>query len=167
MTIEPTGQYFISAMKRLIFLLIVLSLLSPSMVQAVERAPRITDREIVERLTRLEEGQKNLNKRIDDLDAKLNKRIDDLDAKLSKRIDDTNKRIDDLRSEMNSRFDTLQWMFGIYISISLIILGFVLRMQWLLSRRQTAMESTLEAQQKDLEFIKSIIEKLLPPKGVL
>ena len=119
------------------------------MAQAVERAPRITDREIVERLTRLEEGQKNLSKRIDDLDAKLS------------------KRIDDLRSEMNSRFDTLQWMFGIYISISLIILGFVLRMQWILSRRQTAMESTLEAQQKDLEFIKSLIERLLPPKGVL
>lgn len=34
---------------------------------AVEVAPRITDREIVERLTRLEEGQKAINQRLDDL----------------------------------------------------------------------------------------------------
>jgi len=151
----------------------------------VERSPRITDREIVERLTRLEEGQKTLSKRIDDLDAKLNKRIDDtnkriddLGAKLNKRIDDlraemnskfdtVNKRIDDLRAEMNSRFDTLQWMLGLFITISLVILGFVLRMQWQMGKRQTSMEATLKAHKEELDFLKSLIEKLLPPKGVL
>jgi len=35
-------------------------LIIPSFLLAIERAPRISDREIVERLTRLEEGQKNL-----------------------------------------------------------------------------------------------------------
>lgn len=44
--------------------------------------------DIRERLIRLEEGQKALNQRIDDLDKRLSKRIDDLDNKLSKRIDD-------------------------------------------------------------------------------
>jgi len=68
----------------------------PSLVIAVEKAPRISDREIVERLTRLEEGQKRLERRIDSLDKGLN------------------NRIDDLRSEMNSRFDTIQWMFGLF-----------------------------------------------------
>ncbi len=38
-----------------------------SSIKAVEVAPKITDREIVERLTRLEEGQKSLNKRFDDM----------------------------------------------------------------------------------------------------
>ncbi len=169
----------------MIYILAVISLLSSTGTWAVERAPRITDREIVERLTRLEEGQKalakriddldaKLNKRIDDLDAKLNKRIDDLDAKLSKRIDDTNKRIDDtnkriddLRTEMNARFDTLQWMLGLFITISLVILGFVLRMQWQMGKRQTSMEATLQAHKEELDFLKSLIEKLLPPKGVL
>ncbi|MCD6256050.1 MAG: hypothetical protein J7J44_07250 [Deltaproteobacteria bacterium] len=82
---------------------------APMVASAVEKAPRITDKEIIERLTRLEEGQRAINKRIDDV----------------------NKRIDDLRAEMNNRFNTLQWMLGLSITISLIILGFVLRMQLL------------------------------------
>ena len=67
-------------MKKTILIITVLItvLIIPSFLLAIERAPRISDREIVERLTRLEEGQKNLE-----------------------------KRFDDLRSEMNSRFNTL------------------------------------------------------------
>jgi len=128
----------------------------PSLVIAVERAPRISDREIVERLTRLEEGQKNIEMRFDDLRSEMNSRFDDI-----------NRRFDDLRSEMNSRFDTIQWMFGLFITITLVILGFVLRMQWQMHRRQTRMETTLEMHKDDLAFLKGLIEKLLPPKGVL
>ena len=120
-------------------------LITPSLLFAIETAPRISDREIVERLTRLEEGQKNLENRIDDV----------------------NRRIDDLRSEMNSRFDTIQWMFGLFITITLVILGFVLRMQWQMHRRQTRVETTVETHKDELAFLKSLIEKLLPPKGVL
>jgi len=40
-----------------------------------------------------------------------------------------NGRFDDLRAEMNERFNTFQWMLGLFITISLVILGFVLRMQ--------------------------------------
>ena len=124
---------------------LIIGLFSPSLLLAVERAPRISDKEIVERLTRLEEGQKSLEKRFDDV----------------------NRRIDDLRSEMNSRFNTLQWMFGLFITIALVILGFVLRMQWQMHRRQTRMETTLETQKDEFAFLKSLIEKLLPPKDVL
>jgi hypothetical protein len=123
---------------------------------AVEKAPRITDREIVERLTRLEEGQKALNKRFDDLRAEMNGRFQAMD-----------RRFDDLRAEMNGRFDDLQWMFGLFITISMIILGFVLRMQWQMQRRQTGMEATLNAHKDELAFLKNLIEKLLPPKEVL
>ena len=109
---------------------------------AAEVAPRITDREIVERLTRLEtrleEGQKALH-----------------------------KRIDDLRSEINGRFDTLQWILGFFITISLVILGFVLRLQWQMARRQTHMETTLNTHKDELAFLKGLIEKLLPPRGTL
>ena len=127
-------------MKKTILIITVLItvLIIPSFLLAIERAPRISDREIVERLTRLEEGQKNLE-----------------------------KRIDDLRSEMNSRFNTLQWMLGLFITIALVILGFVLRMQWQMQRRQTRVETTLETQKDELAFLKGLIEKLLPPKSVL
>ena len=124
-------------------------LMIPSFLLAVETAPRISDREIVERLTRLEEGQKNLEKRIDDLRSEMN------------------GRFDDLRSEMNSRFNILQWMLGLFITIALVILGFVLRMQWQMQRRQTRMETSLETYKEELAFLKGLIEKLLPPKGAL
>jgi len=140
-------------MKNVIIIIgITIGILMPSLVIAVERAPRISDREIVERLTRLEEGQKNIETRFDDV----------------------NRRFDDLRSEMNSRFeavdkrfDTLEWMLGLFITITLVILGFVLRMQWQMHRRQTQMETTLETHKDDLAFLKGLIEKLLPPKSAL
>ena len=135
--------------KVVIITLLIVGILTPSLLIAVETAPRISDREIVERLTILEEGQKNLERRIDNLDKGLN------------------NRIDDFRSEMNSRFDTLQWMLGLFITITLVILGFVLRMQWQMHRRQTRMETTLEVHKDDLAFLKGLIEKLLPPKGIL
>ncbi|PXF59247.1 MAG: hypothetical protein C4B58_03770 [Deltaproteobacteria bacterium] len=142
--------------KVIIFACLMAILLVPMVAAAVEKAPRITDREIVERLTRLEEGQKALNKRFDDV----NRRIDDLRAEM-------NGRIADLRAEMNGRFNTLQWMLGFFITISLVILGFVLRMQWQMQRRQTRLEATLSTHKDELAFFKNLIEKLLPPKGVL
>ena len=138
--------------KIVIITCLIIGILTPSMLIAVERAPRISDREIVERLTRLEEGQKNIEMRFDDV---------------NRRFDDINRRIDGLRSEMNSRFDTMQWMFGLFITITLVILGFVLRMQWQMHKNQTRMETTLEAHKDTLAFVKGLIEKLLPPKGVL
>ena len=191
-------------MKRLLFCIFIITTLGFfEVVQAIEVAPRISDKEIIERLTKIEEGQKALNKRfddvnrrIDDLDKKLsariddtNKRIEDLDKKLSARIEDTNKRIEDLdkklsarindldkklsariedlRDEMNKRFDDLQWMFGIYITISLVILGFVLRMLWLLHKKVESHNTSIKTFEKELEFLRDTITRLLPPKGVL
>ena len=156
--------------KVIVFASLMAILLVPIVAAAVEKAPRITDREIVERLTRLEEGQKTLNKRFDDLRAEMNGRFDDVNRRfddVNNRFDDVNRRFDDLRAEMNGRFNTLQWMLGLFITISLVILGFVLRMQWQMQRRQTVLETTLNAHKDELAFLKNLIEKLLPPKGVL
>jgi len=131
-------------------------LLIPMVAAAAEKAPRITDREIVERLTRLEEGQKAIDKRIDDLRAEMNGRIDDLRAEMNGRF-----------QAMDKRFDTLQRMLGFFITISLVILGFVLRMQWQMQRRQTGLETAFNAHKDELAFLKNLIEKLLPPKEVL
>ena len=68
---------------------------------------------------------------------------------------------------MNGRFDTLQWMLGLFITISLVILGFVLRLQWQMARRQTHMETTLDVHKDELAFLKGLIEKLLPPRSTL
>ncbi|NIA08922.1 MAG: hypothetical protein GWP10_03945 [Nitrospiraceae bacterium] len=115
-----------------IFFILMAILLPPMQATAAKKAPRITDIEIVERLTWLEEGQKAIN-----------------------------KRFDDLRAEMNGRFDSLQRMFGLFIAISLVILGFVLRMQWQMQRRQTSLEATINAHKDELAFLKELFEKIL------
>ena len=139
----------------IITICLIAGMWSPSLLFAVETAPRISDREMVERLTRLEEGQGNLDRRIDNLDKGLNKRIDDLRSEMNGRFEAVDKR-----------FDTLQWMLGLFITIALVILGFVLRMQWQLHRRQSRTETTLDMHKDDIAFLKGLIEKLLPPKGV-
>lgn len=132
-------------------------------VIAVDTAPHISDREIVESLTeirgdikRLEDGQKKLAEELQAVEWRLNKRVDDLRSEMNGHFDD-----------INHRFDTLQWMFGLFVTIALVILGFVLRMQWQMHQRQTRIETILETQRDELSFIKGIIEKLLPPKGML
>ena len=151
----------------IIFAGLMAILLFSVMAAAVEKAPRITDREIVERLTRLEECQKPLNKRIDDLRAEMNGRFDDLRAEMNGRFDDLRAEMNGRFQAMDKRFDILQWMFGFFIAISLVILGFVLRMQWQMQGRQTRLEAALSAHKDELAFLKNLIEKLLPPKGVL
>ena len=131
-------------------------LMIPSLMPAVEIAPRISDREIVERLAKLEEGQKHINKRIDDLRYEMNNRFNDLRYEMNSRF-----------QAIDKRFDSLQWMMGLFITIALVILGFVLRMQWQMQRKQTRMDTSLETYKDELAFIKGLIEKLLPPKGVL
>jgi len=138
---------------------ITIGILMPSLVIAVERAPRISDREIIEGLSDIRGDIKEIRANI--------QRLEEGQKNLEKRFDDVNRCIDDLRSEMNSRFNTLQWMFGLFITITLVILGFVLRMQWQMHRRQTQMETTLEMHKDALAFLKGLIEKLLPPKSVL
>jgi len=90
--IHSLGIMGITTMFRWILILSIFVLhLIPSSAFAIKVAPRITDREIVEKLTRLEAGQAALNQRIDDVNRRIddvNRRIDDLDKKFSQRIDD-------------------------------------------------------------------------------
>jgi uncharacterized protein (UPF0335 family) len=104
-------------MRRILRLAIALALWAfPPLALAQKQETPITNREIVERLTRLEEGQKALAQQLREVNASLNKRIDDVNTNLTKRIDDINtglnKRIDDLRAEMNQRFDNVNNRFA-------------------------------------------------------
>jgi predicted transcriptional regulator len=131
-------------------------LLAAAPAFAIETAPRITDREIVERLTRLEDGQKQLAQRMDQLDTSLN------------------RRIDDLRADMNRRFDSLQWLFGIFITVSLAIFAAIARMLWVQNRAlatheqineslTTEIASLKETDLRLMDQIKALIEHLKPP----
>jgi hypothetical protein len=140
-------------------LLVLLSV--PSQSFSVDVAPRITDREIVEKLARLEEGQKTLNQRIDEGFKAVNQRIDDVNRTLGQRIDDTNRRMDDGFKALNQRLDdtnrridelreTLLWSFGVLFSGMLVLVGFVL---W---DRRSALTPAI----RQMEGIKEREEKL-------
>ncbi len=138
---------------------------------AFEPAQRITDREIVERLSRLEAGQAALNQRIDDLSAKmeagqaaLNKRIDDLSAKMDAGQALLNKRIDDLRAEMragqaalNKRIDNLLYimltLFGAIITLLVAIFGYI---AW---DRRTMIRPVLER----LDHLEKVVNSKMSP----
>lgn len=85
-----------------------------------------------ERLIRLEEGQKALNQKIDDLEKRFNQRIDDLEKRLNQRIDDLEKalngRIDDLRHDVNNRFTWLYILLSAIIALNGAMVGSVIWM---------------------------------------
>ncbi|MBI5186341.1 MAG: hypothetical protein HZA01_11520 [Nitrospinae bacterium] len=140
---------------------------------AVETAPRISDREIIENLSDLRGDIKELKteiKRLDEGQRAIQQQINDLKESTNKRFDDINKRFDDI----NKRFDILQWMFGLFITVALSLMGIMGRILWNQQNKLTQIEATLQAQKEEISFLKSLmeklqslIEKLLPPRGVL
>ena len=125
---------------RMLILSSLLVCFMPVRLLAVEVAPRITDREIIERLTRLEEGQRNLEQRMVEGFAALGQRIDDTNRRIddtNRRIDDTNRRIEDNNRSLSQRFDDtnrridelreyLLWGFGVMFAGMFALVGFVL-----------------------------------------
>jgi len=118
---------------------------------AVETAPRITDREIVERLTRLEEGQKAILREI-------NQRFESIDKRF--------ESIDD-------RFDQQQnLIIGILASFSALviaIIGFALwdRMSFLSRSREQAKEVYQNLSEKDLKKVEYNSEQIQSMLNVL
>ncbi len=81
---------------------------------AVETAERISDREIIESLATLKEGQRNINQRFVDV---------------NQRFEDMNQRFEDLREDMNQRFEGLQntilVLFGAIITLIVALFGYI------------------------------------------
>jgi hypothetical protein len=157
-----------------ILLFFSIALLSYSPAFAVEVAPRISDKEIIAGLSDIRGDIKGIKAEINgirleikNLEEKQNIKIDGLRTELK-------ADMNGLRAEMNARFDAvdkrfddLHWMFRIFITITLVMLGFVLRLQWQMHEKQAQMQTSLETQKDEISFLKSLIEKLLPPRGVL
>ena len=81
---------------------------------AVDVAPRISDREIVEKLATLEAGQ-----------VALRSEIKSGQAALGKRIDDMNGRIDDMNSRMESLERTMLSFFGAMVALIVALFAYI------------------------------------------
>ena len=88
----------------------------PGPVSAIETAPRISDREIIDRLTKLEEGQKHLE---ESLGAKIQANTEAI-AQLRT---DIQMQIQQLRQDMNAQFDRIEKQFDRQFQLTLGILG--------------------------------------------
>nr|VFK10694.1 MAG: hypothetical protein BECKLPF1236A_GA0070988_100427 [Candidatus Kentron sp. LPFa]VFK27060.1 MAG: hypothetical protein BECKLPF1236C_GA0070990_100426 [Candidatus Kentron sp. LPFa] len=136
-------------MLRIGYLFLPLVLVVGDGALAVERAPRISDREIVERLTRLEEGQRSMEyrfsameKRMDDRFSVMEKRMDDRFSAMEKRMDD---RFSTMQEQMDQRFSALQkqmehhmmMQWNLILALMVSILGLVGFVTW---DRRTALK---------------------------
>ncbi len=65
---------------------LMLILIASSICSGVEPAPRITDREIVERLTKLEEGQKAILREMDNRFESIDNRFESIDKRFDQLI---------------------------------------------------------------------------------
>ena len=185
--------------KTIIFLFILVPLVplfSYSTAFAVETAPRISDREIIEGLTTIRgdinelraslhgevsELRANLHSEINELRTNLHGEINELRANIRSDVTELRaeiKRLDEgqkaLEKRFDGRFDVLQWMFGLFITVAIFLMGIMGRILWGHQKKLTQIETSLEAQKEEIAFIKtlivklqSFIERFFPPKGVL
>ena len=98
------------------------------------------EREIIEKLGRLEAGQEAIHKR-----------IDDVNANLIKRIDDVRSEIRDTRSDLK---EFMLWGYGVTFAGIFALIGFVL---W---DRRTALAPAIK-KGKELEEREERIERVL------
>ena len=95
-------------MKKVIFCLALFLMVTffEKAVFAVDQAERISDREIIERLTRLEENQKAILQRIEDLEKHFEARFEDI-----------NKRFEDIGRQLDR-------MAAIFTALVIAVIGF-------------------------------------------
>ncbi|MDL1964858.1 MAG: hypothetical protein LWW98_11125 [Deltaproteobacteria bacterium] len=102
-------------MKYIIFSVLTAIVLIPwslNVAYAYETAPRISDREIIESLVELKQGQKNMHQ------------------SFNQRFEDMNQRFEDINQSFNQRFESMQnlmlALFGSAMAFVLGMLGYII-----------------------------------------
>lgn len=137
-----------------------------SLVVITSQAEAAQDRRptIEERLIRLEEGQKALNQRIDDLIISIDRRFEAVD----KRFEAVDKKFDDLTNSVNNRFEdinrrlddvnsTMRFWFQTMTIILIAILSGIIAQIILFWRRLVTVEITVKDHLAETEKDKVII----------
>ena len=131
----------------------------------------LTDKEIVERLTKLEEGQRalraemnrrfeDINKRFEDMDKRfedMNKRFEDINKRfedMNKRFEDINKRFDLLNKRISDLVHTTNTMMVVFGGLVVAMMGLVF---W---DRKTLIEKAKESAVKKIETDSRLIKAL-------
>ena len=93
-------------------------LAAPMWALAIEVAPRITDREIVERLAKLEQGQQFLIQHMD-------QRFADMQRNMDQRFGDIDKRFDGMNQRITEQHHTTLAIYGSLIALIIALFGYI------------------------------------------
>lgn len=149
---DPIKSDLPEAGMRFIAMFCMVLLFSAAVSHAIEKAERISDREVIERLAKLDEGQKSLE-----------------------------KRFDDLNNNMNNRFNDVMGLLQILTGAMLVVGGGILGWLIIIWRKLVKVEerqSKFETQDDEIKFLKEaysrlnemvlkLMDVLRPPKGIL
>nr|VFJ64586.1 MAG: hypothetical protein BECKDK2373C_GA0170839_111910 [Candidatus Kentron sp. DK] len=106
MKIDFTG------LKKTLGATVLLSLMAvcpyPQPAGAVEVAPRISDREIIESLSALKEGQKSLDARLDAMEKRFDQRFEDMEKRFDERFAAIDQRFESMEKRFNERFESME-----------------------------------------------------------
>jgi len=130
-----------------IAIMIVAFLALPGTGRAVEVAPRITDREIIESLAAIRGDIKRLDQRFEAVDQ----RFEAMETQINQRFDAVDQRFEGINQQISELKSFMLWGFGILFAGMFSLVGFVL---W---DRRTALApavskySALEEREEKLE----------------
>jgi len=139
-----------------ITILIVAFLALPGTGRAVEVAPRITDREIIESLAAIRGDIKRLDQRFEAMETQINQRFEAVDQRfeaIDQRFEAVNQRFEGITQQISELKSFMLWGFGILFAGMFSLVGFVL---W---DRRTALApavskySALEEREEKLEKV--------------
>ena len=97
---------------RVAWLVLLTGLFLPGPAGAVEATPALPDREIAERLARLEEGQGGLRADMQQLREDMNRQNEQLRADMQQLREDMNRQNEQLREDMNRQNEQLRTDIG-------------------------------------------------------
>lgn len=116
-------------------------LLMPALSGAIETAPPLSDREVIERLTRVEEGQKALQQEMQQLRTDMNMQMQQLRQEVSGQVQQLRQEVSgqiqqlrtemqQLRQDMNAQFSyvfqLMVGMLGAFAAIVAVTISFAL-----------------------------------------
>ena len=133
-------------MKRIILVFFLILWVMPAIVSGIEVAPRITDKEIIERLTRLEEGQKSILREMDKRFEAIDERFESID----KRFEAIDRRFDQLNN-------LIIGIIGAFSAIVAVTIGFAIWDRRSMIRPfEDKVEELRKTDQKFLEILKTL-----------
>jgi len=132
--------------KRIILVLFLILWGMPAIVSGIEVAPRITDKEIIERLTRLEEGQKSILREMDKRFEAIDRRFETID----KRFEAIDRRFDQLNN-------LIIGIIGAFSAIVAVTISFAIWDRRSMIRPfEDKVEELKKTDQKFLEILKTL-----------